>query len=524
MQVRARARRLPRRRHVRLHRHRQEGAAAPTRRSRRARRQLALLRRPRRRQHEPRLHAGRRARSRWPTRREPPQLGRAELHGDCTSATHFVRSASVGAFVLKTGTAAKIQAAADIFAFTSRGNSTSNEAIINRDGDLAACNATTADDAKAAPACSSLVRLELKAIESGDTTAPPDPFLELITTNACPAGLSEQAGKCARSAPGKPHLCEYGNAQDCRTQCGAGDAPSCTRLGLMHERGEGVPASPTAAISSYQKACDPTASANTPSATTNAPLNANAFAPACGRLGLLMLIQPSAPSPPVAALGYLHQACEAGWMQACQARIEYFRAHPDHMTPNLLATAERGCNGGNGGSCTSLGWLHASGFFTAAPTTAPDAPIQPGPPDYERASHFYRRGCNAGFSLGCTLLAQAYAKGLGVPQDEPRAVEILQLACRTGAMSACSDLSSFYFLGTGGLDQSHEKGIELLARACHKGHTSSCFVLGLRHRKGISVPANEAKALEFFKLACDGGDKTACTQMTKTQSAATLVP
>src|SRR3954470_5855018 len=91
-----------------------------------------------------------------------PRLGRAELHGDCGSATHFVRAASVGAFVLKTGTAAKVHAAADLFAFTSRGNSPSNEAIVNRDGDLSACDATTADDPQAAPACSSLVRLELK--------------------------------------------------------------------------------------------------------------------------------------------------------------------------------------------------------------------------------------------------------------------------------------------------------------------------------------------------------------------------
>jgi TPR repeat protein len=91
-------------------------------------------------------------------------------------------------------------------------------------------------------------------------------------------------------------------------------------------------------------------------------------------------------------------------------------------------------------------------------------------------------------------------------------------------MSACSDLSSFYFLGTGGLEQSHEKGIELLSRACHHGQTGSCFILGLRYRKGISVPPSESKALEYLKLACDGGDKMACAQMVKGQSAAVLLP
>ena len=201
-----------------------------------------------------------------------PQLGRTDLHGDCGSATHFVRSASVGAFVMKTGTAAKLAGAADVFNFASSGKSSSSESVLNRDGNLTACNSTSADDAKAAPDCSSLVRLELKAIQPGDPDAPPDPFLEQVTTNACPAGLAEEAGKCGRPALGKPHLCEYGNAQDCRSQCAAGDPGSCTRLGLMHERGDGVAASPSAAISSYQKACE----ANHP--------------PACARLGLLLLV------------------------------------------------------------------------------------------------------------------------------------------------------------------------------------------------------------------------------------------
>jgi uncharacterized protein len=108
-----------------------------------------------------------------------------------------------------------------------------------------------------------------------------------------------------------------------------------------------------------------------------------------------------------------------------------------------------------------------------------------------------------------------YAKGLGVPADEVRAVELLQLACRAGSMAACSDLSSHYFLGTGGVERSDAKGIELLTRACDHGHSSSCFVLGLRHRKGVSVPKNEGKALEYLKKACDGGDKMGCEQLSK---------
>jgi TPR repeat protein len=37
----------------------------------------------------------------------------------------------------------------------------------------------------------------------------------------------------------------------------------------------------------------------------------------------------------------------------------------------------------------------------------------------------------------------------------------------------------------------------------------------LRYRKGVSVPKDEGKALEYFKRACDGGDKTACGELAK---------
>jgi hypothetical protein len=57
--------------------------------------------------------------------------------------------------------------------------------------------------------------------------------------------------------------------------------------------------------------------------------------------------------------------------------------------------------------------------------------------------------------------------------------------------------------------------LRIFGSGTHRWTCSSCFVLGLRHRKGVSVPKNDGKALEYLKKACDGGDKMGCEQLSK---------
>ncbi len=204
-----------------------------------------------------------------------PVVAKSDLAGDCAGATHFVREATVGAFVTRQNATGKAEAAAEILSMGASGSSTSSKQIINSDGDPKDCRAFDPSSKSPSPRCSSLLRLELKAIATKPVKFDYDPFAEYATENDCPAGAVFEGGKCGRAKVSVPHLCSYGEGRDCREQCRRGNAASCTRLGLMHERGEGVAKDLSRAATLYDKACQ------------------GADVPACSRLGEMLLRAPA---------------------------------------------------------------------------------------------------------------------------------------------------------------------------------------------------------------------------------------
>jgi TPR repeat protein len=411
-----------------------------------------------------------------------PQVARSDLKGDCEHATHFVRAASVGAFVMKSNTSAQLETAADVFAFSASGQSASAASVLNRDGDPEVCRGTDPDDAQAPSKCSSLVRMEFKAIADNPPLAAPDPLVEYATTNTCPSSLVSVAEKCARPRDGVPHLCEYGSQEDCSRQCAGGDAASCTRLGLMHERGEGVEQSAPLALVAYQHACE------------------RADIPGCSRAGALKVAAAHDESEAHAGLLLLKKACNAGWSAGCDGIFAFYRKHPMPADTNLFALVERGCAGGSGDSCATLGLFYSEGLGTQK--------------DAERAVYFYRTGCTAGSTTACVYLAGAYQQGAGVDKDFARAAELLNLTCSAGSSGGCDALAVLYFKGEG-VPQSDAKGVELLSKACDGGSAGSCFVLGLRYRRGMGVTKDATAGNKYLKRACDGGHPIACEQLAK---------
>src|SRR5262249_54305452 len=77
------------------------------------------------------------------------KVGKADLQGTCDGATHFIRGADVGAFMMKK---------------QSTSGSKSSEALV-KDGDLDACKSVS-PDAKSLPAsCQAPLRLEMVPIK-----------------------------------------------------------------------------------------------------------------------------------------------------------------------------------------------------------------------------------------------------------------------------------------------------------------------------------------------------------------------
>lgn len=406
-----------------------------------------------------------------------PMLAKSQLTGDCKGATHFVRAATVGAFVMRTATSGEIGAAAQLLSTGASGTSSSASDVMNRDGDPSACRKASGDAKTPERQCSSLLRLELKAISADPVVEAPDPFVEYATARACPEGSVSVDGKCARPEAGKRHVCEYGDKKGCERECQAGDAASCARLGLMHERGEGASRDDGAAAAAYEKACGA------------------GDVPACSRLGTALILSGDAKR----GLELSHKACQSGWANACRNVFLYYQKHPGSDV-DLLPLTERGCAGGDADSCSSVGFLHAQGIGL--------------PKDAERSVHFFKKGCTGGSLGGCLLLGDAYASGEGATKDASRALELYMLVCAAKKGAGCSAASKFYFTGEG-VEKNDAKGIELLDRACGFGDAGACTVLGMRYQLGTNVPRDQQKSETYYRRGCDGGVQPACERLQK---------
>jgi hypothetical protein len=102
--------------------------------------------------------------------------------------------------------------------------------------------------------------------------------------------------------------------------------------------------------------------------------------------------------------------------------------------------------------------------------------------DPSRASTFYAHACEGNYAQGCNNLAWLYLRGHGVPQDQPHAM-LLFLAAFDAARIACT-----------------------------RGDASGCLLAGEMLYEGRGVEADDAKAVAFFRLACEGGEARACTE------------
>ena len=142
-----------------------------------------------------------------------------ELKGECEGATHFVKGAMVGAFVMQTGTKGQVKSAAQMFGATASGASTSEKNVQNKDGDIGDCAKATPDDKKAPGQCQAFIRLELKGIipkaapAAGAAAAAPPPAEKpagndvALAEATCPKGLVMSEGKCTEPKSAAAYLC-----------------------------------------------------------------------------------------------------------------------------------------------------------------------------------------------------------------------------------------------------------------------------------------------------------------------------
>jgi hypothetical protein len=123
--------------------------------------------------------------------------------------------------------------------------------------------------------------------------------------------------------------------------------------------------------------------------------------------------------------------------------------------------------------------------------------------DGARAVPLLQKGCDGDFSQSCNGLALAYWRGLGVPANPGKALELFDVACKQDVMAACANQAFLLATGAPGVPRDPQKAGMLAARACDREQGSGCNVRGL-------LAATPEERLPFFVHACDLGEGNGC--------------
>ncbi len=317
----------------------------------------------------------------------------AELKGDCADATHYVRSAYVGAFSMATGTKGSAEVAVEVFEAGAGGSSSSARTALTRDGDLEACESYQLGQPQPPGQCQSAVRVELFPLAEASGVAVTSESDDEELTNVCAAGYVYSDGKCTRPEQVAAYRCDRDDHEDCKAQCAAGNIDSCHNAGLgPRSRRPVAPNDPKYAKSRaetrplFEQACE------------------GGVAAACAQLGMDYGSKNTGVYDPKKAAEYYRRACfDLMYGTACiflstdYAKGKGVRRDP-RMAVDLL---ERGCNLGSGSACQRLAGWYIEGNRELALKR-----------DTAKGASILERACTqAKMGYACLELAEYHAQG-----------------------------------------------------------------------------------------------------------------
>jgi hypothetical protein len=239
-----------------------------------------------------------------------PVMSSDELIGDCAGASHFIQSATLGAFALKTGVASRNETAVSVFSAELAGGHQHSHQIATRDGDVARCNIATSTDATAPEGCNAVLRLELLPLRE------PLPAVSAVSK-------ATEADFLGRFCP---------DIAACEARCDAGEALCCFQLGVVHNIGDRVPRNLGRATRAFQRACE-----------LDEPTS-------CTLLGIALISR--GPRADVAhGREMLERACERSQAQACAGLGFSYRNSSDEERASYYL--KRACDYGDRSACAA---------------------------------------------------------------------------------------------------------------------------------------------------------------------------
>ncbi|WP_421723419.1 tetratricopeptide repeat protein [Bauldia sp.] len=120
--------------------------------------------------------------------------------------------------------------------------------------------------------------------------------------------------------------------------------------------------------------------------------------------------------------------------------------------------------------------------------------------------------CENGVTVACFNTGVRYSKGLGVEQDEARALPFFVKACNGGNASGCALAAGRYADGVG-TDKDEERATAFYVKACEANYAPSCALAGYRYDFAIGVAPDEVRATKLYAAACVGNVALGCQQL-----------
>jgi TPR repeat protein len=463
---------------------------------------------------------------------------REDLSGPgCTGATHFVRSAIVGAFAVQKGTQGKARVAAEIFKAGASAGSEANERVANRDGKPEDCQVAKPGDKTPPDQCRAAVTIELYPIAeerpvvaeseqaAGGEAKPAQEAPKELETK-CPPGFVRSAGKCTPPSQVAAHQCKPGDRADCEAQCGKGDAPSCYNYGLMLRMSPLDSPDRQKAQKVFTSACEaedgPGAACREAAFDLQFQKQWKRYAElmqrgcdrgdagSCESLGsTLTQGRTDFPKDVPRGIALLERACGMGRAFACSTlAVSLIREKVDPQRG--LTLLERSCDRGGTGDCGQLSFIYRGSQA-------------PGGKSPAKALEYDVKACDLGSVSACGMAGKSLVEGKEVKRDLGRAHDLFVKGCPEPQPSkftpmskdACVGLANMHLTGKGAT-KAPAKAEEILERGCSEKFGMTCIDLAALYTKGAKgIPKDPAKAEKILRDACGRNDPNACIELGK---------
>jgi TPR repeat protein len=293
-------------------------------------------------------------------------------------------------------------------------------------------------------------------------------------------------------------------ARACLAACDLGDVRACTLAADRLRYGSGTARDVPHAERLYRRACEAGDGLGCAGWgwVSQAPASEDAFRRARPLLESACALEEA---EACVSVGLLRLEGRGGAVEATEGEARLRRG---------LELLSSRCESGEGAAC-----VRAATLFEAGP-----APVL----EDSRALVSLQRACDAGVPGGCSALALRHLTGRGVPPDRARALalyqrvgELYRASCEAGESVACAELGQAFALGQAGGAADPARALVYQEKACALGEVDSCLVAAERLRQGAEgvtpdgarASSLEARAEVLLEEACRSGSGVACLSL-----------